>query len=60
MTEKLLDYLIYQSYEFNRLNCPHIPAERWKSIFTDAERYELIFNQNHLSNKGHTYELTTN
>jgi hypothetical protein len=41
--EPQIDWLTYKSYEYNRMNHPHIEADRWAKIFKNAEAYEEIY-----------------
>jgi hypothetical protein len=41
------NWLIYSSYEFNRMSNPHIPFKRWRTIFKDALELEKIFDKLH-------------
>lgn len=42
-TTEILDALLYSSYEANREKAPHIPAEKWRSLYPEQETYELIY-----------------
>lgn len=35
--------LLYKSYAYNRDMRPDIPASAWKRIFTEAERFETLY-----------------
>lgn len=42
--EHTVDWLMYRSYEFNRLRSPQIEPERWRALYINQETYEKIFN----------------
>jgi hypothetical protein len=42
-TEHTVDWLMYRSYEFNRLRSPEIAPERWRALYLNQETYEKIF-----------------
>lgn len=42
--EQTIDWLMYRSYEFNRLRSPEIEPSRWRAIYFNQETYEKIFN----------------
>lgn len=44
--QSAINWLTYKSYEFNRLNSPHIPPYRWRKIYEDAIQFEEIFENN--------------
>lgn len=39
----LIDWLVYRSYEHNRLRRPDIPYFKWRKIYADAISFEEIF-----------------
>lgn len=46
--ERTIDWLMYRSYEFNRLRSPDIEPERWRALYLNQETYEKIFQgENH-------------
>jgi len=42
-----IDWLMYKSYEFQRLNSPDRPAEDWRKIHMHQEIYEKIYQEKH-------------
>lgn len=42
-----VDWLIYRSYEANRLNSPHIEPARWRKLYLNQEIYEKIYQRTH-------------
>lgn len=45
-TTNSVDWLMYRSYEFNRLRSPEIEPERWRRLYFYQETYEKIFKGN--------------
>ena len=44
--QKMINWLAYKAYEYNRLKSPHIDPVRWRAIFEDGEEFEKIFENN--------------
>ena len=44
--ERAIDWLMYRSYEFNRLRSPEIEPKRWRALYLNQETYEKIFKEN--------------
>ena len=42
-TAQAIDWLMYRSYEENRLRSPHVEPERWRTIYYNQEVYERIY-----------------
>jgi len=42
-----IDWLIYRSYEANRLNSPHVEPTRWRNLYLNQEIYEKIYQRTH-------------
>lgn len=40
-----IDWLMYQSYAFNRSRKPEIAPERWRKLYFNAEIYEKIYQE---------------
>lgn len=45
ITPKEVCELTYRSYRWQRMQFPQYSAERWKSIFPEAEAFELRYQQ---------------
>lgn len=43
--EHTVDWLMYRSYEFNRLRSPQIEPERWRALYINQETYEKILQE---------------
>lgn len=49
--ERTIDWLMYRSYEFNRLRSPEIEPSRWRALYLNQETYEKIFAAKHKERK---------
>lgn len=43
MNNNFIDWLIYRSYEWNRIKSPHVPYYKWRKIYKDAVIFEEIY-----------------
>lgn len=40
-----VNWLMYKSYEFQRINAPDVELERWRKIYFHQEDYEKIYQE---------------
>jgi hypothetical protein len=40
---ELIDELTYRNYSYNRKRSPEIPAEKWRKVFSNADKMEKRF-----------------
>lgn len=45
LNETAVDWMMYKSYEYNRLRDLDRPAESWKKLYRDADEYEKILTE---------------
>lgn len=51
MSNELIHDLMYRSYEYQRLNSPHIDVSRWRQVYLYAKAYEIVFKIKHEEKK---------